>query len=398
MKKIFLILFGILFALLIIEISLQIAGLTVKKISAYKHNHQINTDYDESIKNKKTITVMCIGESTTDGQYPLFLEEYLSKYIPDKKFNVIDSGYICINLDDLYYNVKTNIVKYKPDIIVGMIGINDTTEYVFKIISQKLKIMKLLNLISYSYKKQTIDQLIEYKSEDKLIEYKSETTNLSKKKADSIKNKLADSIFGGNKEDKSSLLFLLSQTTKTEALNIYGMQNEFFRLFLSEYYDNYSSANITFDELIEVILKENNINKEFRYGLKGILDIIGGNYPEGIYNLNKADAIRRAYDYSDISKKYKKILDLIIPNKIKFIAMQYPVRDIESLKKIIEYTGYSNDVIFVSNKDTFRQALMAKNRQKIFEDLFAWDFGHCTELGNRLIADNLAKEISKIFN
>ena len=98
----------------------------------------------------------------------------------------------------------------------------------------------------------------------------------------------------------------------------------------------------------------------------------------------------------EISKKYKKILDVIVKkNNIKYIAMQYPVRDIESLKKIIEYTGYSNDVIFVSNKDNFRQALMSKNN--IFEDLFAWDFGHCTELGNRLIADNLAKEISKIL-
>lgn len=389
MKKIFLILFGILFAFLIIEISLQITGLTVKKIREHKHNNQINTDYDESIKNKKTITIMCIGESTTEEQYPLFLEEYLAKYIPDKKFHVIDSGYGGIKLDDLYYNVKTNIDKHKPDIIVGMMGINDTMEYIFTIMSQKLKIMKLLNLISYSYKKQTID---------KLIKYKYEHTNLSQKKADSIKTKLSDSIFSGNKEDKYSLLCLLTQTTKTEAIHIYGMQNEFFRLFLSEYYDNYSSNTITFDELIETILKENNINKEFKYSLKGILDITGGNYQEGICNLNKADTIRETYDYSDISKKYKKILDLIIPKKIKFIAMQYPVRDIESLKKIIGYTGYSNHVIFVSNKDTFRQALMSKNRQKIFEDLFAWDFGHCTRLGNRLIADNLAKEISKIFN
>lgn len=387
MKKLFLILIGILSALFIIEIGLQVTGLTIKIIREYTHNYSTN-NY-KNIKNKKTITIMCVGESTTERQYPLFLEEYLVKYIPDKKFNVIDSGYGGIKLDDLYYNIKTNVNKYKPDIIVGMMGINDTTEYVFKILSQKLKIMKLFNLISYSYKKQTIDKLIKYK-----YEYK----NLSQEKADIIKNKLSDSIFNGNKEIKSSLLLTLSQTKKAEAIHIYSMQNEFFRLFLSEYYDNYSSADITFDELVETILKKNDIKKEFRYSLKGITCIMRGDYNQGIDNLNKADYIRETYDYSEISKKYKKILNLVIPKNIKFIAMQYPVRDIGSLKKIITYTGYSNDVIFVSNKDNFRQALMSKDKNNIFEDLFAWDFGHCTESGNRLIADNLAKEISKIFN
>jgi len=192
---------------------------------------------------------------------------------------------------------------------------------------------------------------------------------------------------------KSSLLTLLSKTTKIEATCIYGINDEFFRLFISKYYDNYADNNITFDKLIENVLKENDIKKEFRYGLRGILDMMDSDYKQSYKNLDMADKIRLSYDYTEISKKYKKILDLIIKKNIKYIAMQYPVRDIGSLKKIIENTGYGNEVIFVSNKNNFRQALMSDNKRYIFNDLFAWDFGHCTEFGNRLIADNLAKEL-----
>lgn len=383
MRNLFSIFIGILFALFIIEIGLQITGLTIKIIRGYTHNDSTN-NY-ENIKNKETLTIMCVGESTTEKQYPLFLEEYLAKYIPNKKFNVIDSGYSGIKLDDLYYNVKINIDKYKPDIIVGMMGVNDTTEYVFKIISKKLKVIKLLNFIYYSYKNPNIRIKLEKK--------------YNYKKIDITNNKLFDSIFKKNNISKYPLLTLLSQPEKTETPYIYTMKNDFCRLITLKYYHNYLGTNITFDTLIEDILKTNNIKKELRYGLNGILCMIKSDYAQGLKNLNIADSVRLNYDYTEISKKYKKILDVIVKkNNIKYIAMQYPVRDIESLKKIIEYTGYSNDVIFVSNKDNFRKALMSKNKNNIFEDLFAWDFGHCNESGNRLIADNLAKEISKIFN
>lgn len=386
MKKFVLVLLGIFFSFLCLEISLQTAGLILKTVQKHKKDYTINT-YD-IIGNKNVITVMCIGESTTEGQYPLFLEEYLMKYIPNKKFNVIDSGYASIRLDDLYYKVKTNIEKYNPDIIVGMIGINDTTEYVFKIIPKKLKVIKFLNLLYYSYKNQNISRELE-----KEYNYNS----IVSKKTDSTNNKLFDSMFKENNISKYPLLLLLSQTKKTETPYIYTMKNEFCKLVALKYYHNYLGKDITFDSLIEDILKTNHIKKEFKYGLNGILCITKSDYEQGLKNLDMADSVRLTYDYTEISKKYKKILDLIIKKNIQYIAMQYPVRDIGSLKRIIETTGYENDVIFVSNKDNFRNALMYEKRYEIFSDLFAWDFGHCQNYGNRLIADNLAKEILNIF-
>lgn len=387
MKKFVLVLLGLFFSFLCLEIGLQTAGILVKTVQKYKKNHTKNT-YN-NIEKKDLITVMCVGESTTEGQYPVFLEEYLANYIPDKKFNIIDSGYGGIKLDDLYYKVQENIDKYNPDIIVGMIGINDTTEYIFKIIESQTKSWRLLNLIYSSYKKHNTIQKIKNN-----YNY----GELTPEKANHIKAGLYASIFIGNIESKSSLLFLLAKTTKNEAVYVYNMQNELFSSLLSKYYDNYSTdKDITFDKLTDVLVTDNNINMDFRYGLKGILDITKSDYEHGLKNLDTADSVRLTYDYTEISKKYKKILDLIIKKNIKYVAMQYPVRDVGSLKKIIEHTGYENDVIFVSNKDNFRNALMSDRKREIFSDLFAWDFGHCQDYGNRLIADNLAKEISYIF-
>jgi hypothetical protein len=394
MKKLVLVILGILFSFLCLEIGLQTAGILLKTIRKYKTDYVTNT-YD-SIKNKDLITIMCIGESTTEEQYTLFLGEYLTKYIPDKNFNIIDSGYGAIRLDDLYYKVQTNIEKYNPDIIVGMIGINNTTEYIFKILSSKLKTLRVLKLIYSSYNKQNISNDIDIEDEyHPADEFYHEIIN--SQKANDIKTKLYNALFIDSNKSKSSLLVLLSETTKAEAVHIYGMKNECFRFLLSQYYDNYAYGNISFDTLIENIMKENEVKKEFKYGLNGILCMMKSDYVKGLKNLDMADAVRLTYDYTDISKKYKKILDLIIKKNIKYIAMQYPVRDVGSLKKIIEATGYENDVIFVSNKENFRKDLMSDRKKYIFADLFAWDFGHCTEFGNRLIADNLAKEISKIL-
>jgi hypothetical protein len=125
--------------------------------------------------------------------------------------------------------------------------------------------------------------------------------------------------------------------------------------------------------------------------------MLNGQYDLGEQNLDLADNERLKYDYSDISKKYEKILDMIVPNGITYIAMQYPVRDISSLQKITDQTKYGDFVFYVSNKNVFRTALKTENKKEIFKDLFAWDFGHCTDYGNRLIANNLAQVIKMVL-
>ena len=72
--------------------------------------------------------------------------------------------------------------------------------------------------------------------------------------------------------------------------------------------------------------------------------------------------------------------------------MQYPLRGVESLKNILTSI---KKIIFVENKSNFQEALKQAEYSNYFSDTFGGDFGHCTRMGNRLIAENLSNVILK---
>ena len=92
-------------------------------------------------------------------------------------------------------------------------------------------------------------------------------------------------------------------------------------------------------------------------------------------------------------RKLKEVLDR---KGIRLICVQYPMRNVEQLKKIF---GKDEDVIFVDNESVFKEAVKRSGYKEYFKDMFAGDFGHCTQKGNRLLAQNIAHVILKeVFN
>ncbi len=83
---------------------------------------------------------------------------------------------------------------------------------------------------------------------------------------------------------------------------------------------------------------------------------------------------------------YALILNKVLKRHLKAVVMQYPLREIAPLKN---YLGERNNLIFVENKQNFKQALAKNGFNYYFKDNFAYDFGHCTRAGNALIAQNL---------
>ena len=377
-KKLFkffaLIFLGILIALVILECVLQVTSIIINNINSFDIKKEVN-------KSKNHISIMCIGESTTHKQYTKYLKYYLHKYYPEKVFYVFDCGHPACRLNELYYHYKKQIKQYKPNIIVGMIGINDMIDTNFKTYS-KIKTIYLYNLIR-----------AHIKSLNYFSKIKKQRQDFSS--ACDVKNKLSDILFSNNRNQELTNIFADKQ--KDLLLGIYSMKDEFFSKFITEYYDS-NKKDSTFDDVLQDMFNENDdIKKEFKYGFLGIYNLLNDNYILGEQYLCMADEERLNYDYSEISKKYEKILDLIIPNGIKYIAMQYPVRNISSLQKIIDGTKYKDNVIFLSNEQSFRDALKSEHKNDIFGDLFAWDFGHCVKYGNELIANNVAKKITELL-
>jgi len=83
---------------------------------------------------------------------------------------------------------------------------------------------------------------------------------------------------------------------------------------------------------------------------------------------------------------YNLIAKRVLERNIDFMVMQYPLRSIDILKENLNYT---KSIKFIENKDNFEEVLSSAKMSDYFRDMFAQDFGHCTPLGNRLIAQRI---------
>jgi Flp pilus assembly protein TadD len=147
-QKITLILFGVFLTMVILEIGLRIGGFTILSIQEHRNL--------QSIKQKGAFRIICLGESTTQNQYPHYLEEVLNQCNIGIKFNVIDKGLTGATTTAIISQLETNLDKYNPDIVVTMMGINDEwvkmpceVTYTSKIILAigSLKVYKLTRLL-----------------------------------------------------------------------------------------------------------------------------------------------------------------------------------------------------------------------------------------------------------
>ena len=90
---------------------------------------------------------------------------------------------------------------------------------------------------------------------------------------------------------------------------------------------------------------------------------------------------------------YLKLKESLDKRGVKLVCVQYPMRSVESLKKIFKDKG--EGIFFVDNEAIFKEEVNKSGFKEVFRDMFAGDFGHCTNKGNRLLAENIAGVILK---
>jgi tetratricopeptide (TPR) repeat protein len=89
---------------------------------------------------------------------------------------------------------------------------------------------------------------------------------------------------------------------------------------------------------------------------------------------------------------YRKIRDTLRHRGIKLVCVQYPLRELRPLQDML---GEGPDIYFVDNDSSFKNAVQEKGYTEYFVDNSGGDFGHCTTLGNRLLAQNISEVIRK---
>ena len=93
---------------------------------------------------------MCLGESTTVGQYPSFLQEVLNQRNIAIKFSVIDKGICGANTSYIVDNLESDLDAYHPDMVITMMGINDWGPHIpYEVVSDSKAINFLKSFRTY---------------------------------------------------------------------------------------------------------------------------------------------------------------------------------------------------------------------------------------------------------
>ncbi|MFC1514369.1 SGNH/GDSL hydrolase family protein [Candidatus Omnitrophota bacterium] len=132
MQRIGLITFGLLLSLLLLEIGLRINGILY--LSLYSHPNVKNADF----------VILSIGDSTTFGfavppqsDYSSLLENMLNDHSDSTKFRVINCGIPGQTSTSILRYIDHQMIRYKPDLVIALFGINDFNEQLNKVAAIK---------------------------------------------------------------------------------------------------------------------------------------------------------------------------------------------------------------------------------------------------------------------
>jgi len=455
-QKIELILFGILLALIILELSLRIGGFVVS--SYQRSGNKMTSNLDDSYH------ILCLGESTTADLYgnqnswPAQLEIVLNNRSSEIKFKVFNEGVGGTNTAFILSHLEDNLNKYTPHMVITMMGVNDkglnikydeTPKVKIALLLEDLRVYKLSKLLWMAWKnkiKNNTTENINTAKELKLIEEKTEYIELGRNYQEQGKFKEAEDML-----KKAIEINPNDDEAYIEIGCIYHEEGRFeeaedmFKIVIEINSGNYEAhtelgwiywEEDRFKEAEDILKKAIEINpnddeayvglgrvyweeyrlKEAEDMLKKAIEINPNDdeiytllihiyHEQGVSDKEIEEFYRKRgvlikvqenISTFDITKyHYHKLYKELNKRGIKYIAMQYPTLNINELKEMFEG---NEDITFISNKKNFREALETIKYEEYFIDRFAGDFGHCTPKGNRLIAENAAGVILKELN
>src|SRR5262249_34442654 len=107
--------------LVLLEGGLRIAGWLFLRVQESRNR--------ASLAEGRPYRVLCIGESTTalggEEAYPHQLEQILNQQAGRNLVSVVNRGVPAVNTDYILGTIPALLARYRPDVVVAMMGIND---------------------------------------------------------------------------------------------------------------------------------------------------------------------------------------------------------------------------------------------------------------------------------
>ncbi|MFH0984775.1 MAG: hypothetical protein V1882_04500 [Candidatus Omnitrophota bacterium] len=446
-QRVALVLFGVLLALAMLEMGLQASGFFIRAVQQYKNW--------ATLKTGGSYRILCVGESTTQAQYPRFLEKILNARQTQTRFSVTDEGLIATNTDVIFEKMESNIRKYKPDMVVAMIGINDAGAKHMpagfatcnRSFAQSFKTHRLMQLLCahIQAKFEEIKRMVMGKprseapvaaSRDDVYYLKLGMRLQAQGKEHEARSTFCQAVTLNPLNTDAFFRWMFQCKPKEQEAMLQAMVEKFKKIFTACPEENPYAGyllgqlntvhkNVEAESLLKVLRSHCHAGWISYYS--GEIAAAQGRYEEAIANYKESIELSHQSDYrpyfglayvyralgkSKLSddylaqghalapqgyesmtvENYRKIKKLLDEHGIRLVCVQYPMRDIEPLRRIFS-ADHGQNVSFVDNEKLFKDALKKYRFEEIFRDRFAADFGHCTDLGNTILAGNIAKVI-----
>ncbi len=397
-----------LITLLFLELGFQLAHLAF-------YSSQTTKLKDNQITNE--LRIMCVGESITGGipfdapdSYPRILENLLKAKYPHKKITVINRGLMGAPTSDMLEALPTWIKEDKPQIIITMLGNGDRF-----FTHETLSFNPPSWLVPYLLKSRVLrlsNLLLNYATR-KVQPTSAPAWELTLEEGDYYRDLYKKAVEFKSKQQWekaiSAFEFFLSEVQKRRELkdtlanknNSYALQIP--QSLLDFYYGAYR-------DIMGIHIETKQMEKTIPY-LKHALDLD----PKSAYlhftlarvyrNLKDDSQAREqeilgekllnSYSSKIAQNNYKQMAKLIHEAGITHVAMQYPMRPISPLKIILQ--DYPQ-ITFIDNESSFRKVSSGQHYFEYFNDICGGNFGHGTQKGNLLIAQNIIDQFFSNLN
>ena len=457
-QKLGLVGFGLFLTVLALEVALRLGGFIVLLLQEHRNA--------AALQQKGAYRILCIGESTTQGQYPPFLERALNSRNLGIRFSVIDRGLDGTNTSILVNRIESDLDTYHPDMVVAMMGINDTGPHMPYEPETSLKIVRLIRTLR-TYKlariawlriasagahgrparptpaQETTAQTTNPKNDlayrnlgwayraqgkfadaeaalKKALELDSRNDDIyadlggiydlrhqraaaaaAYRKALEInpRNDRAYERLAVDYRLQGRLAEAAAAYVKALEINPWnrdayaglGWITLWQRGTRSEAQEKLEKSNL--QRIVGQAVKDNHTLPDRTYGalataFTGLGDIgLARRYQQ------KAEELRlREFDQAT-ADNYHRLHEILERRGVQLVCMQYPMHSAEPLRRL--WQGRDDGVIFVDNEHVFKDAVRRSSLQEYFADMFAGDFGHCTDKGNELLAGNIADVLTR---
>ncbi len=446
-KRIIFIFFTILYTLILAEIFLRLIGFLF--VNCYITNYRtINKTECHLEKSKK---ILCLGDSFTfgigasrKGDYPTQLSNILNNDQEGNNFIVYNLGVGGQNSSELLYLLNKNVDKYNPDLVIVMTGGNDghnTRLHKWAMgkndrlaVFQNLRIYKLLYYLICHFtdalqnssgcdpivyiaqnneegQKKVVIKKNELEFLEEIINYiengQSEIAQqqllnkvtqeniwqilavLKQYNAYTIEERLIKHVLQVYGYDEwlyftlGRILMIQGKNNKGEAVFINILrknpENNYIRLDLSNYYINSSRYKEAKALLFEQV--------KYHGGGRRVYELLLKIYEHEDVDRNLNKILHSLKEYTDITEQNILTIEKeLLKRGIRLIVLGYP-------RKGFLFNHRLDNVVYLDLSKIFNKIDIA-HRHK----LFAADNSHCSDEGNRIIAENLAIHVRNAFD